>query len=212
VGEDGMIRNLTPHPVTILDGDRRVAVIPVDGAVAWARMVVRPAGAAPVGRVGEALVPLTRSAYSTPVDLPGPVAGVWLLVSLVTARAAELAGRAVDDLLVPHDIVRDDAGREVGYRSLSVFEPSRLTVDWLDTERRRRGTVARWAPGETSGFITDIAGRRWFVARDSLPAGMDSVPPATEVTFTGRLAAAPGSTCPEARSVRVEAAPGLARP
>ncbi|MEV0824698.1 hypothetical protein [Nonomuraea rubra] len=66
-----------------------------------------------------------------------------------------------------------------------------------------RGTITRWLPGETSGFITDSGSRSWFVSRDSLPAGDTSLPKGTRVRFHGRPEPKPGKRYPEAFSVRV---------
>ena len=47
-------------------------------------------------------------------DLPAPVEGVRLVVSLITASAAQAEGRSTDDLLVVGEAVRDEGGRIIG--------------------------------------------------------------------------------------------------
>jgi hypothetical protein len=70
---------------------------------------------------------------------------------------------------------------------------------------RRRGTVTRWAPGETSGFITEAGtGASWFASRDDLPEGVSSFPPDTPVTFSGPPRPVPGKRYPRARAIRAE--------
>ncbi|MFI7642329.1 NYN domain-containing protein [Nonomuraea sp. NPDC049400] len=68
-----------------------------------------------------------------------------------------------------------------------------------------RGTITRWDPGATSGFITDTVGQSWFVSRDSLPGGRTSLPKGTLVRFSGRPKPKPGKRYPEAFSVMIVA-------
>ena len=50
---------------------------------------------------------------------PPRAPAVYYVVSTIAADAARRGGRTTDDLLVPGQLVRDDAGRVVGCRSLA---------------------------------------------------------------------------------------------
>lgn len=107
-----MIKNLTPHAVTIIAADGTVdRTIPSDG-VARAAQMMKPVGVLD----GITLVDMV---YGAPVDLPSPQDGTFLIVSALTAQAAKAAGRPTDDLLLPADAVRDEAGRIIGCRALA---------------------------------------------------------------------------------------------
>ena len=117
------IRNLTPHAVSVVDdhGDTIVTFVP-DGVIARARQITESAGDLVVPTTGGfRRVPLTRSAFGEPQDLPDPEEGIYLLVSLATANAARAAGRETSDLLLTAEPVRDDQGRIIGCRSLGLF-------------------------------------------------------------------------------------------
>ncbi len=64
------------------------------------------------------------------------------------------------------------------------------------------GTVTRWEPGQSQGFITDRDGRSWFVSRDDLPEGMTALVVGTRVWFSGSPHPKPGKKYPQAYSVR----------
>ena len=112
-----MITNLTPHQITIVDESGTIVrAIPSAGV---ARAAVT---STPTGRLDG--VPLVAQTYGRPEGLPEPKPGVYLVVSLVTAQAAEAAGRDTDDLLLVADLVRDDAGRVIGCRALAPYAPT----------------------------------------------------------------------------------------
>jgi NYN domain len=68
---------------------------------------------------------------------------------------------------------------------------------------RRHGTVTRWIPGQTSGFITEAGtGASWFASRDDLPGGVSALPPGTLVTFNGSPRPAPSKQYPRAYAIR----------
>lgn len=108
------MRNLTPHTVRVLDGERVTAVWPPSGR--FARVVeARRAGRALTTDIGE--VPLVEVTYSPDVvDLPPEQPGVAYVVSRVLAAAV-----ARDDLYFPADEVRDESGGIVGCRALARF-------------------------------------------------------------------------------------------
>lgn len=124
------IRNLTPHAASIFVEDEQG---PVTGSVGFGRaaktttfrLVAELASEGnaranqqdeSVGKVevaGEVL-PVVRTTFGNPVDLPEPSDGVMLLVSLITANAAKAAGRPTGDLLITSNPVRDEAGKIMG--------------------------------------------------------------------------------------------------
>lgn len=74
-------------------------------------------------------IPLVRKRYGSVEGLPEPRQSVAYIVSQVVADACPDR----DDLLVPHDMVRDDAGRVVGCRGFS--RPTRLKAPGADALR-----------------------------------------------------------------------------
>jgi cold shock CspA family protein len=67
--------------------------------------------------------------------------------------------------------------------------------------QRRLGTITRWRPGETFGFLTSSEGTSWFVSADSLPSGYKDLAENTAVTFAGSATPAPGRRYPQAYTV-----------
>jgi hypothetical protein len=100
------IRNLTPHTVTLLVGDRRVDV-PASGILP--RVVEQEAAAPPV-TVSGVEVPVVEVRLGTVQGFPERAAGVFLLVP----RAVAQAHPHRDDLLIPYRLVRDPGGAVVG--------------------------------------------------------------------------------------------------
>ena len=60
-------------------------------------------------------IPISSSSYGEVVDLPAPQVGVYYIVSRLVMSACPNR----QDLLVPNDLVRDEAGRVIGCRSLA---------------------------------------------------------------------------------------------
>jgi hypothetical protein len=103
-----MIRNLTPHAITVCGQDGAILrVIPPDGQVA--RVSVR---STPAGDVDG--LPACTDQTGEVTGLPEPVPGVWLLVSLAVRSA--LPGRS--DLVSPGDLIRGPDGQPVGCKGL----------------------------------------------------------------------------------------------
>lgn len=117
-----MLINLTPHPVSIYartevraNPARAGFYEPINGAVptvtlqpaqdvpARCDMVCLPDGVADG-------VPLYATSYGEVSDLPAPKAGVWYIVSALVAQACPDR----HDLLIPHQMVRDEFGRILG--------------------------------------------------------------------------------------------------
>jgi hypothetical protein len=106
------IINLTPHEVTLLDGDGNVVrCIPTSGV---ARAAKRDRPAAPVDGV-----PTVRSDFGEVTDLPAPSDGVFYIVSSIAAQAAAASGRPTADLLIPGTVRRDEEGRPLGVTELA---------------------------------------------------------------------------------------------
>jgi hypothetical protein len=108
--------NLTPHALTIVDGDGNiVATIPSSG-VARARQTDRQVGEVEVGGV---TVPVFETVFGETDGLPEPVEGVAYIVSIITLNAARAQGRTTDDLLLSSGLVRDDAGAIIGCKGFA---------------------------------------------------------------------------------------------
>jgi hypothetical protein len=108
-----VIKNLTPHAVVLIHGDGSRLEIPSSGA---ARAIQEDA------IVGELEgIPLVRSTFGAPTGLPEWEEGVFLIVSAMTAKAAQAAGRRIDDLLLTSGAVRDAEGKIVGCTQLALY-------------------------------------------------------------------------------------------
>lgn len=107
------VLNLTPHVVRLVGEQTTVEVVPSGPP---ARLVLLPDRADGAVRVGSLVVPLKRTAASTQVvGVPEPRPGVLLIVARPVAEA--LPER--EDLVYPHDTIRDASGAVVGCRSLA---------------------------------------------------------------------------------------------
>jgi len=105
--------NLTPHVVRLV-GDEAQVELPPAGPPA--RVVLQPDQVDGAIRVGPLVVPLKRTAASHQVTgVPERRPGVLFIVARAVAEA--LPDR--DDLVYPHDTVRDDRGVVIGCRSLA---------------------------------------------------------------------------------------------
>lgn len=101
------IINLTPHTVTVLRGDTAIEY-PPSGAVARCatqRTVIGSLNG----------IPINQTEFGEVSGLPEPAPGVYYIVSALVAQA--LPQR--DDLLIPDDVVRDEAGRIIGCRAFA---------------------------------------------------------------------------------------------
>ena len=100
--------NLTPHPITIVQGEQST-VYPVDGPAP--RLAVERE---PLGQVGG--VSIVRSTMGDPTGLPDPQEGVILIVSALVAEHPSVANRT--DLAYPGEAIRDSDGKIVGAKGL----------------------------------------------------------------------------------------------
>lgn len=107
------IINLTPHSVNIIGNDNSVAItIEASGNVARCSQTIDIVGALTLDSVD---IPISSSSYGEVVDLPDPQDGIYYVVSRLVMSACP----ARQDLLVPNDLVRNDAGQVIGCRSLA---------------------------------------------------------------------------------------------
>ncbi len=106
--------NLTPHAVTLCDSAGSVfATIPPSGDLARVKTLPRIVGSVDINGTS---VPVRVNDYGPLEGLPDPAPDTLFIVSLLAASAAARQGRT-EDLLVPDDTVRDDAGRILGCRA-----------------------------------------------------------------------------------------------
>ena len=106
------IRNLTPHPVNIINNDGiTTATFPVAGP---AHRLVELVETLPAVDGS----PVNKVSYGKEItNLPEPEEGVILIVSRITAAA--VTGR--EDILFPHGEVMDENGRILGVQALGRF-------------------------------------------------------------------------------------------
>ena len=127
-----MLVNLTPHPLNIYPPNTPDRIAP--GSVA-PTLVIPPLPAQPAARLGHTVVGTSFVHNGVVVEdvafgpeagkttrLPDPLPGTWYIVPLVVGLAATHR----DDLLVPHDYVRDLSGSIIGSRKLA--RPTRRTT------------------------------------------------------------------------------------
>ena len=107
------IVNLTPHAVNVINNDNSVAItIEASGNVARCSQTIDIVGSITLGPVA---IPVSSSSYGEVVDLPAPQDNTYYIVSRLVMSACPDR----QDLLVPNDLVRDEAGRVIGCRSLA---------------------------------------------------------------------------------------------
>lgn len=107
------IINLTPHAVNIVNNDNSVAItIESSGNVARCSQTIDIVDTISVNNI---VIPVSSSSYGEVVDLPAPQDNTYYIVSRLVMSACPNR----QDLLVPNDLVRDEAGRVIGCRSLA---------------------------------------------------------------------------------------------
>lgn len=125
-----IIRNLTPHVVRFCSpkGDVIATFTPEDLSARAAQTSV------PIGTLvlGAHELPLVCTEFGSPVNLPDPREGVFLIVSLATAQAAKETGRGARDLLVPNDLVRDNIGQIIGARNFALIDNPQTPLCLID--------------------------------------------------------------------------------
>ena len=104
------IINCTPHAVTVVDAEGKILrIIESNGSPIRLASSTVPAGEFDG-------VPLTRTEFGEPVNLPAPQEGTVYIVSQLVKNA--IPGRS--DLVVPAEVLRDDKGQIIGCRSLGL--------------------------------------------------------------------------------------------
>jgi len=102
--------NLTPHPIVVVgDSGETLRVIPASGMIARLKTTTERCGSVDG-------VPLSRTVFGEPEGLPDPEDGTLYIVSQLIKSA--LPQRA--DLVVPAEVVRDQAGNIIGCKSLGL--------------------------------------------------------------------------------------------
>ena len=110
--------NLTPHSITIWDGDEVVVDVEPSGSMARCTEDRRPGD--PITVDGHE-IPINSVGFGEVVGLPDPVPGVGYVVSRAVAET--VPGR--EDVFYPDIPVRDEQGRIVGCRALARAVPRR---------------------------------------------------------------------------------------
>ena len=100
--------NLTPHPITIVEGEKST-VYPPDGPAP--RLAVDREALGQIGGIS-----VVRSTMGEPTGLPEPQEGVIVIVSALVAEHPSVAHRV--DLAYPGEAIRDTDGKIVGCRGL----------------------------------------------------------------------------------------------
>lgn len=112
------IRNFTPHPIHLLDGqDQVLQSFPSEGTL---RVTSAPA---PLRGLADYLgVPCVALMFGEPDPVPPCEYGDAFIVSRIYAEALKARRRGVSEytLLVPAEVVRDAAGQIIGCRSFEV--------------------------------------------------------------------------------------------
>ena len=107
-GEIALV-NCTPHPLNIVQRDGTVLTIESSG------IIPRCASTEEIDRtIG--LIDVSRQHLGAVEGLPDPIPGAYFIVSRLVASAAKR-----EDLLVPGALLRDDQGRVVGCKGLSLL-------------------------------------------------------------------------------------------
>lgn len=104
------IINCTPHPVHVVNSEGSVlrTIEPNGAPIRLAAKTV------PAGEFDG--VPLSRTEFGEPVNLPEPAEGTIYIVSQIVKNAIPTR----HDLVVPADVLRDDKGQIIGCQSLGL--------------------------------------------------------------------------------------------
>lgn len=117
------IRNLTPHPITLLgrlNGAEKDSVLLEFSPSGILARIEEKTGQNGAVSVDGLFVPLIFSQFGEITGLPAPEVGVLFLVSLPVFSSAVATGRK--DVLAVGEAVRDSQGRTIGCRSLKAPE------------------------------------------------------------------------------------------
>lgn len=116
---DVQLVNCTPHEITVVGEDGEIVLtLPPSGVVA--RCSTKRERVATFG-INNHNVPIYWTTFGEVENLPEPQDGTIYVVSRIVAEAR----RDRDDLIIPDDLVRDDAGRIIGCRGFSTVADKR---------------------------------------------------------------------------------------
>ena len=118
--------NLTPHEIVVYR--KEDCIINENGNnisnASFPVLVIKPSGiVARAEQIEEKLpnvecfgssIPVVRTKYGNPVNLPEKENSVGYIVSAITANAAHEHGRDTNDLYIPNGIVRGNSGEIIG--------------------------------------------------------------------------------------------------
>lgn len=108
------IVNLTPHRINIVNEEGNVIkVFESEGVARAAQKDVE------IGTLEG--IPIVKTTFGEPVDLPEYSQGTYYIVSALTAKAASLSGRNTRDLLLTGKTVRDSDGQIIGCQALAKY-------------------------------------------------------------------------------------------
>lgn len=125
---DYKIVNCTPHPVCVIANGTAKTLFPPSGRVP--RITETAYEWKPLAMDWSFQTVVVERHAAEVSDLPDPEDGTWFVVSRMVFDAA--TDRS--DLLVPHDVVRDEDGRIIGCRSFLVRRPSEARANAEERE------------------------------------------------------------------------------
>ncbi len=108
------IINLTPHRINIVDKEGDVIKVFESAGVARAAQKDVEIGTLEG-------IPIVKTTFGEPVDLPEYSQGTYYIVSALTAKAASLSGRNTRDLLLTGKTVRNSDGQIIGCQALAKY-------------------------------------------------------------------------------------------
>lgn len=115
VKTDVIIRNFTPHKVTVCEDENNVINSFESEGIARAEQI-------DVLQCHLNGIPVVVSKFGEPIGLPKPEENTYYIVSLITANAAKAAGRTTEDLLLTSTPVRNETGQIIGCKALAVVK------------------------------------------------------------------------------------------
>ena len=110
-----IIKNLTPHKVTVCEDENNVINSFESEGIARAEQI-------DVLQCHLNGIPVVVSKFGEPIGLPKPEENTYYIVSLITANAAKAAGRTTEDLLLTSTPVRNETGQIIGCKALAVVK------------------------------------------------------------------------------------------
>ena len=140
---DMIIRNLTPHDVTVVKDDGSVirSISPDSVGPARAKQTTFP-----IGNLDG--IPLYAIEYGEPEGLPPKEDGIYLIVSKITAESAASHGREIDDLFIVAETIRDEKGSVVGTKGLVPYDP----IPAFSDSEKKKSKLIKWLKEVNEGL------------------------------------------------------------